>query len=181
MELLDRVQRRATKIIRELENCPSEDRLRELGLLSLEKRRDLIAAFQYLKGDYKQKVNQLFARVGSDGTRGNGFKLKEGRFRLDVRGKFFTEWWGCRNRLPRDAVGAPYLEVLEAGLDGALGSLSWWGQPAHGRGWGWVGFEVSSSPSHSDSAVQILVRTKTGCGDSEGHFSFVILPALTSL
>ena len=86
MELLERAQRRATKIIQELEHLSSENGLKELGLFSLEKRRlwgDLIVAFQYLNGVYKHEGNQLFTRVGSDRTRGNGFRLKEERFSLD--------------------------------------------------------------------------------------------------
>ena len=63
----------------------------------------------------------------SDRTRGNGCKLKEGRFRLDIGKEFFTmrvvKPWP---RLPREAVAAPSLEVFKARLDGALSNLVWW-------------------------------------------------------
>ena len=61
-----------------LKHLPNKDRLRELGLFSLEKRRlqgDLIVAFQYLKGAYKQEGEWLFTRVDSDRTRRNGMVL----------------------------------------------------------------------------------------------------------
>ncbi|KFZ67332.1 hypothetical protein N338_09447, partial [Podiceps cristatus] len=54
----------------------------------------------------------------------NGLKLQEGRFKLDIRGKFFMESMvRCWNRLPREGVDAPCLEVFKARLDGALGNL----------------------------------------------------------
>jgi len=62
-----------------LEHFSGEDRLRELGLFSLEKRRlqgHLIAAFQYFKGAYKQEWDWIFTLSDSDRSRGNGFNLK---------------------------------------------------------------------------------------------------------
>ncbi|KFP56836.1 hypothetical protein N323_02102, partial [Cathartes aura] len=124
MDLLRWVQRRAIKMIRGLEHLPYEDRLRELALFRLRLQGDLTAAFQYLKGACRKDGEGLFIRECSDRTRGNSFKLKEGRFRLAIRKKFFTvrvvRHW---NRLPREVVGAPSLEVFKARLDGALSNL----------------------------------------------------------
>ncbi|KFP62705.1 hypothetical protein N322_11527, partial [Cariama cristata] len=127
MDLLEGVQKKVMNMIRGLEHLFYEERLRELGLFSLEKRRlwgDLRAAFQYLKGAYKKAEEGFFTRACSDRIRGKGFKLEEGRFRLDIRKKLFTmrvvRHW---NRLPREAVDALFLEVFKPRLDGALSTL----------------------------------------------------------
>ena len=84
MELLEQVQRRAMKMIRELEHLPCEDKLRELGLFSLEKR-----SLPVHGGAYRKAGERLFIRACSNRTRGNGFKLEDGRFRLDTRKKLY--------------------------------------------------------------------------------------------
>lgn len=124
------------KIISELEHLPCAERLRELSLFSLEKGRlkaDSTTAFQYFKGAYKQEEERDFAQSVSDRTRGNGFKLKEGRFRLDVRKKFFTQRVvRCWNRLPREGVDVPSLEAFKARLNEQPDLVD--GSPAHGKG-----------------------------------------------
>jgi len=79
-------------------------------------------AFQCLKGAYKKDREGLFSRARGNRTR--VFKLMEDRFRLDRRKKFFTlrvvKHW---NSLPREVVGAPFLETFQVKLDGALSNL----------------------------------------------------------
>ena len=81
-------------------------------------------AFQYLKGAYRKDGEGLLIGECSDRMRGNSFKLREGRFRLDIRKKFFTvrvvRHW---NRLPREVVDVLSLEVFKARLNGSLSNL----------------------------------------------------------
>jgi len=126
-------------MIRGLEPLCWEERLGELGLLSLGKRRlqgDLIVAFHYLKGAYKRAGKGLLARACTDKTRGNGFKLKEGRFRSDTSEEIlYCEGGEALAQVAQRSCGCPIPVSVQGQVGRGLeqpGLVE--GVPTHGMG-----------------------------------------------
>ena len=88
------------------------------------------------KGAYNKSGDKLFIRENNNRTRGSGFKPKEGRFRLDIRKKLFTQRVVRHSNRLGEVMDVPSLEVFKARLDGALGKLV---QMEMSLPWAWVG------------------------------------------
>ena len=108
-------------MIKGLEHLSYEERLCDLGLFSLEKRRlrgDLINVYKYLRCRRQRDVDRLFSAVRGNRTRGNGHKLKHWKFCTNVHKNFFMvrvmEHW---NRLPREVVESPSMDIFKIHLD----------------------------------------------------------------
>jgi len=125
-ELLERVQRRATRMMRGVEHLSYDERLRELGLFSLKKRRlrgDLLNASKYLKGRCQEDGAKPFSVVPSDRTRGNGHKLKQRKFCLKMRKNFTLRVMEHCNSVSREIAESSSLKILKTHLDKFLCSL----------------------------------------------------------
>ena len=126
IDRLERVQRRATKLIPSIRNRSYEDRLRELNLFTLEQRRlrgQLIEVFKILRGFDNVDYRNLF-ELSEGRTRNHGYKLVLKRFNRDVCGNYFTySICGTWNSLPTDVVNSDTVEQFKTRLDRVLRRL----------------------------------------------------------
>ncbi|KAJ7407471.1 hypothetical protein WISP_126213 [Willisornis vidua] len=113
-------------MVKGLERKLCEEQLRALGPFNLEKRRlrgNLTAAYSFLVRGRGGAGTDLFTVVTSNRTRGNGLKLHQQRFRLDIRKRFFTQRvFGQWNRLLMELVTAPSLTGFKKYVDSSLGT-----------------------------------------------------------
>jgi ribonuclease P/MRP protein subunit RPP40 len=121
INMLERVQRRATKMIEGYWDMEYSERLKKLGLISLEKRRvrgDLIQVFKMIKGFDKLDFGSFFTTSSLERTRGHSFKLLKNRSRVDLRKNFFSQRvinsWNC---LPQNVVDADTINCFKNRLD----------------------------------------------------------------
>lgn len=120
IDTLERVQRRATKLVHGLQEKTYQERLKDLNMYSLEERRDrgdMIETFKYIKGINSVKEESIFKRRKTT-TRGHSFKLEGQRFKSNMRKYYFTErvvdaW----NNLPAEVVAANTVKEFKHAWD----------------------------------------------------------------
>ena len=124
IDAIERVQRRATRLILGLAELSYEERLKETGLYSLERswlRGDMIEMFKIMKGEDKISEDELFNRVDSDRTRGHSLRVKKRRVKMVVRqGTFTQRVVNAWNALPRKVVTAETVDKFKLELDKCL-------------------------------------------------------------
>ena len=127
--LLESVQRRMTKMIHNVRHLEYPDRLKALGLHSLERRRcrgDMIEVLKWKKGINKGDISQVLKMKEEGITRSNGFKLDKFKFKKDV-GKYcfgnrVVDLW---NSLPPAIINSNSIDSFKTKLDSRMGSLGW--------------------------------------------------------
>ncbi len=124
---LERVQRLATRLVRGFRHVPYEERLRQLNLFSLERRRlrsDLILAFKIFKGEVYLNPSEFFLHPPRAGLRGRTYRLLQGPSRLRRRsGAFAVRIVKFQNRLPAHLVLSPSVSIFKKQLDRQLSEI----------------------------------------------------------
>ena len=126
---LESIQRRMTKIIHNIRHLPYEERLKQLHLHSLERRRvrgDLIETYKWIKGINKGDINKVLKFSSQKRTRSNGFKLDKFRFHREIG----RHWYGNRvvdewNKLPKEIVSAETVVSFKNRLDKHMDGKGW--------------------------------------------------------
>jgi ribonuclease P/MRP protein subunit RPP40 len=121
IDMIERVQRRALKVVQEFKELSYEERLLRAGLITLEKRRvrgDLIQVFKIVRGFDKLNFNNFFEYSKVSNVRGHSFKFVKNRSRLDIRKNYFSQrvvnaW----NKLPQHVVESVSINAFKNSLD----------------------------------------------------------------
>ena len=156
---IENVQRRATRLVSDLKNVSYTERLKTLGLPSLEYRRDradMIQVFKVLIGIDKVDKDSLFT-MSDKPTRGHPLKIFKKRYRLKVRGHFFSnrvvDGW---NDLPSEVVTAPSLNSLKSRLN-----KCWKGHPYKFEPWCYTPGERTRCRNYQNASIEVSGPART--------------------
>ena len=122
INLLESVQRRMTKMIHNVSHLEYPDRLKALGLHSLERRRcrgDIIVFLRWKKGINKGDISQVLKMKEEGITQSNGFKLDKFKFKKDIEE---LVWW---NSPPPAIINSISIDRVKTKLDSCMGSVGW--------------------------------------------------------